>query len=166
MFRECLVGRPYPRDTRETQLSPSVLNLCIPVMCRAHASFRMMLSREIPAKTLLSSIVWVFTHSLSITQSLQFNHTIKYRVQQIKWNYNQIWHGIKLTKHIVVNYNFTRVKKIREKQKDKWDFMLRQVMLRVFFYTNQPIFVLMYKKTCFNTNELDKSLPSVVVSML
>ena len=44
--------------------------------------------------------------------------------------------------------------------------MLRQVMLGVFFYTNQPIFVLMYKKTCFNTNELDKSLSSVVVSLL
>ena len=31
------------------------------------------------------------------------------------------------------------------------------------FYTNQPIFVLLYKETCFNTNE---SLPSVVVSLL
>ena len=29
------------------------------------------------------------------------------------------------------------------------------------FYTNQPIFVLLY-----NTNELDESLPSVVVSLL
>ena len=44
--------------------------------------------------------------------------------------------------------------------------MLRQVILRVFFYTNQSIFVLMYKKACFNTNELDKSLPIVVVSLL
>ena len=34
------------------------------------------------------------------------------------------------------------------------------------FYTNQPIFVLLYKDVCFNTNELDKSLPSVVVSLL
>ena len=34
------------------------------------------------------------------------------------------------------------------------------------FYTNQPIFVLLYKEACFNTNELDKSLPSVVVSLL
>ena len=33
------------------------------------------------------------------------------------------------------------------------------------FYTNQPIFVLLYKETCF-TNELDESLPSVVVSLL
>ena len=53
---ECFAGRPYPRDTRETQLSPSVLTLRIPVMCRAHASFRGLLSREIPAKTLFASI--------------------------------------------------------------------------------------------------------------
>ena len=34
------------------------------------------------------------------------------------------------------------------------------------FYTNQLIFVLLYKEVCFNTNELDESLPSVVVSLL
>ena len=34
------------------------------------------------------------------------------------------------------------------------------------FYTNQPIFVLLYKEACFNTNEFDESLPSVVVSLL
>ena len=56
MFRECLTGRPYPRATREIQLSPSVLTLPIPVICRAHASFRGMLSHELPAKTLQSSI--------------------------------------------------------------------------------------------------------------
>ena len=33
------------------------------------------------------------------------------------------------------------------------------------FYTNQPIFVPLYKEACFNTNKLDKSLPSVVVSL-
>ena len=49
-------GKVYPRDTRETQLSPSILTFRIPVMCRAHASFRGMLSRELPVKTLLSSI--------------------------------------------------------------------------------------------------------------
>ena len=53
---ECLAGKPYSRDTRETQLSPSVLTLRIPVMCKAHASFRRMLSREISAKILLTSI--------------------------------------------------------------------------------------------------------------
>ena len=53
---KCLAGRPYSRDTRETQLSPSVLTLRIPIMCRAHASFHRMLSREIPTKTFLASI--------------------------------------------------------------------------------------------------------------
>ena len=53
---ECLAGRPYLRDTRETQLSPFVLTLRIPIMCKAHASFRGMLSHEIPTKILLASI--------------------------------------------------------------------------------------------------------------
>ena len=34
------------------------------------------------------------------------------------------------------------------------------------FYTNQPIFILLYKEVCFNANELDESLPSVVISLL
>ena len=34
------------------------------------------------------------------------------------------------------------------------------------FYTNQPIFVLLYKELYFNTNKLHKSLPSIVVSLL
>ena len=53
---ECLAGRPYPRDTRKTQLSPSVLTLRIPVMCKAYATLRGMLSRELPARSFLSSI--------------------------------------------------------------------------------------------------------------
>ena len=57
MSRGCLTGRPYPRDTRETQLSPSIQTLRIPIMCKAHASFRGMLNREILAKILLASIV-------------------------------------------------------------------------------------------------------------
>ena len=32
---------------------------------------------------------------------------MKYRVHKIEHNYNQIWHGIKANKYIVVNYNFT-----------------------------------------------------------
>ena len=52
----CLTGRPYLRDTCETQLSPSGLTLRIPVMCKAHASFRGLLSRELPVKSLQSSI--------------------------------------------------------------------------------------------------------------
>ena len=53
---ECLARRLYPRDTRETQLSPSGLTLRIPVMCKAHASFRRMLSHELSAKPLQSSV--------------------------------------------------------------------------------------------------------------
>ena len=34
LTRECLAGRPYSRDTRETQLSPSGLTLRIPVRAR------------------------------------------------------------------------------------------------------------------------------------
>ena len=34
------------------------------------------------------------------------------------------------------------------------------------FHTNQSISVLLYKEACFNTNELDESLPCVVVSLL
>ena len=52
----CLAGRLYPRDTRETQLSPSVLTLRIPIMCKAHASSREKLSRKIPAKIFFASI--------------------------------------------------------------------------------------------------------------
>ena len=64
MSRGCLAGRPYPRDTRETQLSPSVLTLRIPVMCRAYALLRGMLSHEIPAKTsLVFNSLSFHTHS-------------------------------------------------------------------------------------------------------
>ena len=94
MFRGCLAGRPYLRVTHEIQLSPFVLTLCIPVMCKAHASLRGMLSRELPARNLLASIVWVFTLSLYHTTLTIKSHN-KYRVQKIKYNYNQIWHGIK-----------------------------------------------------------------------
>ena len=32
---------------------------------------------------------------------------MKYMVHKIEHNYNQIWHGIKANKNMVVNYNFT-----------------------------------------------------------
>ena len=95
MFHECLAGRPYPRATRETQLSPSVLTLRILVMCKAHASLRGMLSHELPTKT--SSIfncLSLHTFSLYHTTLTNKSHN-KYRVQKIEYNYNQIWHEIK-----------------------------------------------------------------------
>ena len=107
MFRKCFAGRPYPRATRETQLSRSVLTLRIPIMCRAHASFRRMLSRNLPAKTLLSLIAWVFTHSLSITQPLQLNPTINTGYKRLNKITIKFGTELKPTKHIIVNYNFT-----------------------------------------------------------
>ena len=64
-----LAGRPYPQATCKTQLSPAVLTLRIPVMCKAHASFRRMLSRELHVKTPISSIALVFTLSLSLSHN-------------------------------------------------------------------------------------------------
>ena len=52
------------------------------------------------------------------------------------------------------------MKKIREK---KVSFYAKASEVKSVFYTNQPIFVLLYKEICFDTN---KSLPSVVVSLL
>ena len=34
---------------------------------------------------------------------------MKFKVHKIEQNYNQIWHGIKANKNIVVNYNFTTI---------------------------------------------------------
>jgi hypothetical protein len=57
-------------------------------------------------------------------------------------------------------------KKKKKKKKRKVSFYAKVSDVKSAFYTNQPIFVLLYKETCFNTNELDESLPSVVVSLL
>ena len=51
---------------------------------------------------------------------------------------------------------------MREKEKNKGVFYAKASDVKNAFYTNQPIFVLLYKDVCFNTNELDESLPSVV----
>uniref|UniRef100_A0A2N9FW43 CCHC-type domain-containing protein n=1 Tax=Fagus sylvatica TaxID=28930 RepID=A0A2N9FW43_FAGSY len=59
-----------------------------------------------------------------------------------------------------------RVTNMSEKQKKQVSFYAKASDVKSAFYANQPIFVLLYKETCFNTNELDESLPSVVVSLL
>ena len=59
-----------------------------------------------------------------------------------------------------------RVKKIREKQKKQASFYAKTSNVKSAFYTNQSIFVLLYKEACFNNNELNESFPSVVVSLL
>ena len=98
MSRGCLARKPYLRDTRETQLSPSILSLHIPVMCKAHALLHGMLSHEIPAKA--SSIFnRLSLHTLSLYHTtLTIKSHNKYRVQKIEYNYNQIWHGKKANK--------------------------------------------------------------------
>ena len=107
MSRGCLAGRPYPRDTRETQLSPSYPNSSHSNMCKSHGSLRRMLSRKLPTKTLQSSIAWVFTHSLSITQPLQSNPTINTGYKRLNKITIKFGTELKPTKHIIVNNNFT-----------------------------------------------------------
>ena len=53
-----------------------------------------------------------------------------------------------------------------ERKKKQASFYAKASDVKSVFYTNQPIFVLLYKEACFNTNELDESLPSVIVSLL
>ncbi|XP_030963446.1 uncharacterized protein LOC115984553 [Quercus lobata] len=57
-------------------------------------------------------------------------------------------------------------RKKEKKQKKQWSFYAKASDVKNAFYTNQPIFVLLYKEACFNTNELDESLPSVVIFLL
>ena len=97
MPRGCLVGRPYLRDTCEAQLSPSCPDSSHSSMCKSHESLHRMLSCEIPAKTLQSSIASVFTLSLYHTTLTVKSHN-KYKVQKIEQNYNQIWYEIKANK--------------------------------------------------------------------
>ena len=67
------------------------LTLRIPIMCRAHISLCGMLTRELPAKTLQSSICLESSHSLSLTHTTLTNKSHhKYRIQKIEHNYNQI----------------------------------------------------------------------------
>jgi hypothetical protein len=59
-----------------------------------------------------------------------------------------------------------RVTNMSEKQKKQVSFYAKVSDVKSAFYANQPIFVLLYKEACFNTNKLDESLSSVVVSLL
>ena len=88
-----------------------ILTLRIPVMCRAHASFHGMLSRELLAKTLQSSICFESSHplSLSLTQPIQLNPTINTGYKRLNKITIKFSTELKLTKQIVVNYNSTRV---------------------------------------------------------
>ena len=52
------------------------------------------------------------------------------------------------------------------KTKKQASFYAKASNVKSAFDTNQPIFVLLYKEVCFNTNKLDEFLPSIVVSLL
>ena len=56
--------------------------------------------------------------------------------------------------------------KSKRKTKKQESFYAKASDVKNVFYTNQLIFVLLFKEACFNTNELDESLPSVVISLL
>ena len=108
---KCFAGVSREGFTREILTKTSclhpVLTLHIPVMCRAHASLRGKLTRELPTKTALVFNSLESSHSLSLSHITLTNKShMKYRVHKIEQNYNQIWHGIKANKNIVVNYNF------------------------------------------------------------
>ena len=53
-----------------------------------------------------------------------------------------------------------------ERKTKQWSFYAKASDVKNAFYTNQPIFVLLYKEVYFNTNKLDESLPRIVVSLL
>ena len=99
MFHECLAGRPYPRATRETQLSPSypdsshsnhVQGTCI-ILWDAYS--RATRENNFSLQLALS----LHTH-FSHTQPLQLNLILNIGLQKIEHNYNQIWHEIKANK--------------------------------------------------------------------
>ena len=85
---ECFASVSREGLTREllkkhSYLHP-ILTLCIPIMCKTHASFRRMLSLELLAKTLQSSIC-LSLHTLSLSHTtLTIKSHNKYRVQKIE----------------------------------------------------------------------------------
>ena len=53
-----------------------------------------------------------------------------------------------------------------EETKIKERFYAKKSEIRSVFYTNKPMFVLVYKETLLNINDLGSSLPSIVSSSL
>ena len=108
MFRGCLAGKPYPRDTYENQLSPSCPNSShsnhVQGICITSRDAYLRATRE---NTSVFNALSLHTLSLSHTQPLQINPTWNIRCKRL--NKITIKFGIELkpTKHIVVNYNFT-----------------------------------------------------------
>ena len=120
---KCFAGISREGLTCETLAKTSylhpVLTLRIPIMCRAHASLHGMLTRELPVKTLQSSMPWVFTFSLSHTSLTNKSH-MKYKVQNIEHNCNQIWHGIKANKTHSCKLQFYSIKRHLVTRSREW----------------------------------------------
>ena len=57
-------------------------------------------------------------------------------------------------------------KEKEEQRKRKESFYTKKSEIKSVFYSNKPMFVLLYKETLLNINDLDSSLPSVVSSLL
>ena len=98
MFHGCLARRPYPRDTLENQLSPS----CPDSSHSSHVQGICITSWDayswaIRENTSIFNALSFHTLSLSHTTLTNKSH-MKYRVQKIEQNYNQIWHRIKANK--------------------------------------------------------------------
>ena len=92
---ECFAGVLQEGFTREilvkTNCLHPILTFCITVTCKAHASLHGMLTRKLPTKTLQPSICLESSHSLSLTYTTLTNKShMKYKVQKIEQNYNQI----------------------------------------------------------------------------
>ena len=98
MFCECLLGKPYSRASCETQLSPS----CPDFSHSRHVRGTCITSWDAQSRatcenTSIFNLPRVFTLSLSHT-TLTIKSHIKYRVQKIEQNYNQICHRIRANK--------------------------------------------------------------------
>ena len=53
-----------------------------------------------------------------------------------------------------------------KKREEKMSFFAKEREIKRGLLTNQPMIVLLYKEACSITNELNVSLPSVVISLL
>ena len=137
IFRGCLAGKPYPRDTRENQLSLScpnsshfshVQDTCITLSCPdfSHSSHvqgtcitsQDAYSRATHENTSIFNALSLHTLSLSHTQPLQINLTWNTGYKRLNKVTIKFGTELKPTKHIVVNYNYI----IFELLNESWDW--------------------------------------------
>ena len=53
-----------------------------------------------------------------------------------------------------------------DKESKHVSFYARGSEIKKVLFSNQPMIVLLYKEACFSANEINSSLPSVVISLL